>query len=481
MRTLALGLNALGSIFWMLLYFDKWSARHYLWQWLISPDLTVKGLGFFVVLCLLTPPATVWWLWNRGGNRQDEDFFAPDQWDNTFAETYERRGSNLLLKLVLVGVLVLAILVFAVTRPQAQQAATSPPSVSLSPPIPVPTTEAPIAPPPSTNSHSDPSDCDPNLVWEIYDPGWVKSQDPHMGQAIDVGAGSGKVIHSPICGWVKHNGMGGHENANTMLVIDNSLYSITMYHGVFDSSLQVGSAVALGQAIGTESNIGWTYKTIINDLGEEEMEYCGAGSSCGYHTHISIWDARISAEVDISTIWLPRGVLYIPTPHPPIPSAPDPPQETPADLSNFSPNVTRWVEPLSKWANHYGVSLRDASTIMTIESGGNHEAESRSGAIGLMQIMAQYHSERLQPGESLWTPEVNIRVGLEYFSEHMVKWPGQPAAWYAAYNGGGMAGDWYAGLATREQYVTYLNGLGYNGEAKAQQVETYVSRAMALR
>ena len=44
--------------------------------------------------------------------------------------------------------------------------------------------------------------------------------------------------------------------------------------------------------------------------------------------------------------------------------------------------------------------------------------------VGLFQIAAQYHSWRLYPGESLYDPEVNVRLAHEIWSEQSwAPWP----------------------------------------------------------
>ena len=60
-----------------------------------------------------------------------------------------------------------------------------------------------------------------------------------------------------------------------------------MLHG--DYSVSVGQQVGLGQAVGVESNLGYT------------TDMAGVpcwGRDCGYHTHLNIYDKRIGENVN---------------------------------------------------------------------------------------------------------------------------------------------------------------------------------------
>ncbi|HEX6385048.1 MAG TPA: M23 family metallopeptidase [Anaerolineae bacterium] len=103
--------------------------------------------------------------------------------------------------------------------------------------------------------------------------------------AIDIKAGEGAVIKSPIEGVVTElftDGVG-----NPTLVIENDTYKVMMLHGVY--TVAVGDAVKMGQAVGTESNLGNTR----DGLGRS----C-RGRDCGYHTHLNIFDKRLGANVN---------------------------------------------------------------------------------------------------------------------------------------------------------------------------------------
>jgi murein DD-endopeptidase MepM/ murein hydrolase activator NlpD len=97
----------------------------------------------------------------------------------------------------------------------------------------------------------------------------------HM--ALDLSAGKGEVIKSPINGEVSAyyvDGLG-----NPTLVIENEIYRITFLHGKY--TVPVGEALIQGQKIGTESNLGNT-----TDM---QGRSC-ANRDCGYHTHLNVYN-----------------------------------------------------------------------------------------------------------------------------------------------------------------------------------------------
>jgi murein DD-endopeptidase MepM/ murein hydrolase activator NlpD len=107
--------------------------------------------------------------------------------------------------------------------------------------------------------------------------------------AIDIASGKGSTIKSLINGTVTD--VTTDQWGNTILVIDNDRYQVTLYHG--DYTVSVGEMVAIGQAIGFESNHGYTMDRWGN--------LC-TGRDCGYHTHLNVFDKQAGDNVDPLTL-----------------------------------------------------------------------------------------------------------------------------------------------------------------------------------
>ena len=105
----------------------------------------------------------------------------------------------------------------------------------------------------------------------------------HM--AIDISAGDGEPIKSPISGMV--TGLFVDNLGNTTLILENDFYRITLLHGNY--LVAFGQQVTIGELIGYESNQGNTYDALGRSC---------RGRDCGYHTHLNIYDKRLAGNVD---------------------------------------------------------------------------------------------------------------------------------------------------------------------------------------
>jgi murein DD-endopeptidase MepM/ murein hydrolase activator NlpD len=103
--------------------------------------------------------------------------------------------------------------------------------------------------------------------------------------AIDISAGKGATIKSPINGTVTKLYI--DDWGNPSLTIENDHYAVELLHGLF--SAKVGDIVTIGQPIGTESNQGNTF---------DGMGRSCAGRDCGYHTHINVFDKKLGTNVN---------------------------------------------------------------------------------------------------------------------------------------------------------------------------------------
>ena len=98
----------------------------------------------------------------------------------------------------------------------------------------------------------------------------------------------------------------------------------------------------------------------------------------------------------------------------------------------FTKEVQHWGGDIVRWANAASVDPNLAATIMQIESCGDPRATSRSGAMGLFQVMPfHFHF-----GENPYDPETNALRGLGYLARALEQGGGNPRLAMAGYNGG---------------------------------------------
>jgi murein DD-endopeptidase MepM/ murein hydrolase activator NlpD len=133
-----------------------------------------------------------------------------------------------------------------------------------------------------------PAIADPTAIIFPYTD-YILTQGPHGADyghmAIDLTAGKGASILSPISGIVTALFIDQYNNTN--LIIENERYTVTLFHGNY--TVQTGQQVALGDIVGTESNNGYT----LDAYGQP----C-AGRDCGYHTHMNVYDKQIASNVN---------------------------------------------------------------------------------------------------------------------------------------------------------------------------------------
>lgn len=104
--------------------------------------------------------------------------------------------------------------------------------------------------------------------------------------AIDLAAGRGAPILSPISGQVTFNGFDFY--GNPQLTIENEVWQVILLHGDFYP--QEDEWVGIGQQIGAESNKGNT----VDIYGQSCRR-----RRCGYHTHMNVFDKRIEQNANL--------------------------------------------------------------------------------------------------------------------------------------------------------------------------------------
>ncbi len=98
----------------------------------------------------------------------------------------------------------------------------------------------------------------------------------------------------------------------------------------------------------------------------------------------------------------------------------------------FTPEVQHWAKALSRWSAPAGIDPNLAATVMQIESCGNPNATSRSGAMGLFQVMP-YH---FAASDSPYDPDTNALRGLDYLRRSLQAAHNDARLAFAGYNGG---------------------------------------------
>jgi murein DD-endopeptidase MepM/ murein hydrolase activator NlpD len=133
-----------------------------------------------------------------------------------------------------------------------------------------------------------PEAIDPNIFESPYKSYWL-TQGIHglsYGHyAIDIAAGKGASIFSPINGFVAERYT--DEYGNPTLVLENDRFRVTMLHGKY--IVEVGESVSVGTLVGSESNRGYT-----TDMQGRSCR----NRDCGYHTHLNVFDKQFGENVN---------------------------------------------------------------------------------------------------------------------------------------------------------------------------------------
>lgn len=104
---------------------------------------------------------------------------------------------------------------------------------------------------------------------------------------------------------------------------------------------------------------------------------------------------------------------------------------------------TDYSEYVYKYSEQNNIDPLLTFAIIKAESNFNRNIKSKSGAIGLMQLMestaleqAEEVNEEIPVTESLYNPEINIKIGTKYYSKLIQKYNNNTLLALAAYNAG---------------------------------------------
>lgn len=147
-----------------------------------------------------------------------------------------------------------------------------------------------------------------------------------------------------------------------------------------------------------------------------------------------------------------------------------------------------WGDKIPQWSAVHGLDPNLVATFLLIEAGGNPLAHCPGDRLGynaatqanrdkgLFQLNPRY----FQNGCDF---DTNVYLGPQYIRSRMDAAGGNLYAAAAGYNGGPKALEWFLASSDptsalyaqkRAEYITFLNGLGYDGARKADIVERYV-------
>ncbi len=116
-----------------------------------------------------------------------------------------------------------------------------------------------------------------------------------------------------------------------------------------------------------------------------------------------------------------------------------------------SGELERWIRIHSR---RHGLDRKLVQAVIQVESGYNHRARSRKGAIGLMQLMPETALE-LGVSDS-YDPESNIRGGTLYLRRLLDLFSGDLKLALAAYNAGPTAVRRYGGIPPYQETQDYV-------------------------
>lgn len=124
----------------------------------------------------------------------------------------------------------------------------------------------------------------------------------------------------------------------------------------------------------------------------------------------------------------------------------------------FTPEVQYWSQAIVRWAADASLDANLVAVVMQIESCGDPLARSRSGAMGLFQVMPFHFAANENPYDA----ETNARRGLNYLQRAWQAAGGEARLALAGYNGGiGVIGRSEAAWSAETQRYVYYGATLY--------------------
>jgi Transglycosylase SLT domain len=117
-------------------------------------------------------------------------------------------------------------------------------------------------------------------------------------------------------------------------------------------------------------------------------------------------------------------------------------------------NPNQWSQHVTRFSKQYGVNPEFAMAILRQESGGNPNARSPAGAMGLMQLMPQTAAGL--GVKNAFDPIQNIEGGVKYLRQQLQQFKGDERWAAAAYNAGPGAVQKYHGIPPYRETQNYV-------------------------